>query len=142
MFEVCVGELPAVLLGPCISCMHTAAERHLLHPSPKSTNCVSVLHSAGPFPCEDAALHPRKAVCDVWYSFRLAKALKMDEPYFGAEQHMVWWVLEEHGTADGFVYSKGTGTRVCVADLITKMFSFKGDNFSTNFLFLFLSFLW
>jgi len=50
--------------------------------------------------------------------------------------------LEEHGTADGFVYSKGTGTRVCVADLITKMLSFKGDNFSTNFLFLFLSFLW
>lgn len=31
---------------------------------------------------------------------------------------------------------------VFVADLITKTFSFKGDNFSTNFLFLFLSFLW
>lgn len=65
----------------------------------------------------------------------------MDEPYFGAEQHMVWWVLEEHGTTDGFVDSKGTGTHVCIADLITKMFSFKGNNnFSTYFPFLFLSF--
>lgn len=42
---------------------------------------------------------------------------------------MVWWVLEKHGTGEEFAYSEcWAAAGLCVACLITKMFSFEEDN--------------